>query len=121
MNNNTDSSPLFICKPADDTSVGIISFSIPVLAAAQNEQLTAEFLALTAQNKYDNYILDLSSIKMLSSQTLSVFLQLRKLVETRGKIAISGIDPDLYRVFKITGLHNLFLFLRNNEEAVQAF
>jgi len=117
MNDNRD--PLFMCESINNSTAGLISFTVPVLAASQNEQLTAEFLALTNQQAYDNYILDLSSIKMLSSQTLSVFLQLRKILEDRGKVVISGIDPGLYRVFKITGLHNLFIFCNNNEEAIQ--
>lgn len=121
VNNDNNPSPLIHCEATAETSLAMITFTSPVLTAQQNEQLTDELVAIAKLKQFNNFILDLSSIRMISSQTLSVFLTLRKKIEGRGKVVLSGIDPGLYRVFKITGLHNLFSFYKNREEAIQSF
>ena len=37
-----------------------------------------------------------------------------------GKMVLSGIDPRLYRVFKITHLKDLFEFYENSQAAIQS-
>jgi anti-sigma B factor antagonist len=102
--------------------VSLICFTeATVLDAYHVGQISKELYALIEQQGLRKMVLDLSSIKMLSSQTLGVFLNMRqKLDQLGGKLVFSGIDPRLYRVFKITHLKDLFEFYEDNEAAINA-
>jgi len=100
---------------------------ISVIGFANAAALNAYCVADTAKELYtliDKFgrrllVLDLSTVQMLSSQSLGVFLTMKeKLKPLDGKVAISGIDPKLYRVFKITKLQEVFEFFDNVETAV---
>jgi anti-sigma B factor antagonist len=103
--------------------VSLIGFSeATVLDAYHVGQVSKELYALIEKQGLRKMILDLSSIKMLSSQTLGVFLSMRqKLDQVGGKMVLSGIDPRLYRVFKITHLKDLFEFYETSQAAIQSF
>lgn len=93
-----------------------------VLDAYHVGQVSKDLYALIEKQGLRKLVLDLSSIKMLSSQTLGVLLNMRqKLDQLGGKMVLSGIDPRLYRVFKITHLKDLFEFYETNEEAIASF
>ena len=52
-------------------------------------------------------VVDFCGVKFFSSQVLGVLLELWRRVEGyKGKVAISGINPQLHRVFKITNLED---------------
>ena len=72
--------------------------------------------------QYQQIAIDLSTIQMISSQTLGVFLKMRQKMEPLGgRLVICGIDPKLYRVFKITNLTSVFQFYDDRDSAVQSF
>lgn len=65
-------------------------------------------------------IIDFEGVKFFSSQVLGMLLNVRgKLQEYGGQVAVSGINPQLYRVFKITKLDRLFRFFPDSTSAVQ--
>lgn len=65
-------------------------------------------------------IFDFEAVKFFSSQVLGLLLDVRKkLEESGGKVLISGINPQLNRVFKITNLDKVFQFFPNRQEAVK--
>jgi len=43
-----------------------------------------------------------------------------KLKELEGEVVISGIEPQLYRIFKITNLDKIFKFFSDKESAISA-
>ncbi len=113
---------------SDESSLNITEQDdISVIGFANAAALNAYSIADTAKELYaliDKFgrrrlLLDLSTVQMLSSQSLGVFLTMKeKLKQIDGKLAISGIDPKLYRVFKITKLQEVFEFFDDVETAV---
>jgi anti-sigma B factor antagonist len=66
-------------------------------------------------------IFDFGMVKFFSSQVLGLLLDIRaKLKEYEGEVLISGINPQLYRVFRITSLDKLFRFFPDKEAAIKA-
>lgn len=66
-------------------------------------------------------IFDFEGVKFFSSQALGLLLEIRaKLESYGGEVAISAINPQLHRVFKITSLDKVFKFFPDVESAVKA-
>lgn len=65
-------------------------------------------------------IFDFEAVKFFSSQVLGLLLDVRKkLEESGGQVVVSGINPQLHRVFKITNLDKVFQFFPNRQEAIR--
>jgi len=93
-----------------------VSLSKPEVVAAVSKQIN-EFVE---QSRPGHIIFDFGMVKFFSSQVLGLLLDIRaKLKEYEGEILISGINPQLYRVFKITNLDKLFRFFPDKEAAVK--
>jgi anti-anti-sigma factor len=93
------------------------SLSEPEEIAAVSRQVN-EFVG---QNRPGCIIFDLGTVKFFSSQVLGLLLDVRaRLKEYEGEVLISGINPQLYRVFKITNLDKLFRFFPDKAAAVKA-
>jgi len=107
----------------EQDQVTIIDFLDPlVLDAYHVQQVSKQLLELMEKPKCLRFVVDLSAIKMLSSRTLGVFLDMRqKLQPMGGKMVICGIDPQLYRVFKVTSLDTIFDFFSTRQEALDSF
>jgi anti-sigma B factor antagonist len=104
-----------------EDGVAVVGFAEPTLLNAyQISEVGEQLFRLVEEEGHRLIVLDLSTIQMLSSQSLGVFLNLRhKLEAVQGKVVFSGMDPSLSRVFKITKLEEVFEFYKNNYEAVQ--
>ncbi len=93
------------------------SLGEPEAIAAASKQIN-EFVR---ENRPNWVIFDFGAVKFFSSQVLGLLLDVRaKLKESKGEVLISGINPQLYRVFKITNLDKLFRFFPDKEAAVKA-
>jgi anti-sigma B factor antagonist len=91
--------------------------SEPEVITAASRQMN-EFVK---ENRPRYIIFDFGVVKFFSSQVLGLLLDVRgKLEEFEGEVLISGINPQLYRIFKITNLDKLFRFFPNKEAAVRA-
>ena len=114
----TDQSNLIITL---HDGVAVVGFAEPHLLDAFHVTETAKDLYRLIETDGQRLIvLDISTITMLSSQALGVFLNMRqKLQKIDGKMAFSGIDPTLSLVFKITRLQDVFSFFDNTDLAVQ--
>jgi anti-anti-sigma factor len=65
-------------------------------------------------------IVDFAAVKFFTSQVLGLLLDVRqKAAESGGQVVVSGINPQLHRVFKITNLDKVFRFFPNVREALQ--
>ncbi|HEW78738.1 MAG TPA: anti-sigma factor antagonist [Phycisphaerales bacterium] len=65
-------------------------------------------------------VIDFERVKFFSSQVLGLLLGIRaKLKMYDGEVVISAINPQLYRVFKITNLDKIFRFFPDKESAVK--
>ncbi len=91
-----------------------------LLDAYHIDQVGKELTVLVQKQQIRRLIVDLSTAKMISSKALSVFLNLHHMLkEHDGLIALCGIDPMLYRVFKVTRLQDVFTFYPSAEAAVE--
>ena len=115
----TEKSLLALTRQNDVTVVG---FNEPNLLDAYHIEETApQLYRLIDQDNHRLIVLDLAHISMISSQSLGVFLNMKqKLDQQDGKMAISGIDPGLSRVFKITKLQDVFEFFNDTNAAVNS-
>jgi anti-sigma B factor antagonist len=66
-------------------------------------------------------VVDFKGVKFFSSAVLGLLLDIRAKLKTYdGEVVISAINPQLYRVFKITHLDRIFKFFPDKENAVKA-
>ena len=66
-------------------------------------------------------VVDFEGVKFFSSALLGLLLDIRAKLKTYdGEVVISAINPQLYRVFKITHLDRIFKFFPDKENAVRA-
>ena len=66
-------------------------------------------------------VFDFSVVRFFSSQVLGLLLDIRqKLAAYGGQAVVSGINPQLHRVFKITNLDKVFRFVADRQEAMEA-
>jgi anti-sigma B factor antagonist len=72
------------------------------------------------KNQPQRVLFDFEGVKFFSSQVLGLLLDIRaRLLKYNGKVIVSGINPQLYRVFRITNLDKVFEFFPDRESAVQ--
>jgi len=66
-------------------------------------------------------VVDFEGVKFFSSAVLGLLLDIRAKLKTYdGEVVISAINPQLYRVFKITHLDRIFRFFPDKANAVRA-
>lgn len=72
------------------------------------------------ENQPGAIIFDFDGVGFFSSPVLGMLLEVRAEMEKRqGKVVICGINPQLYRVFKITSLDKIFSFYADRASAVK--
>ncbi|MBN1764157.1 MAG: STAS domain-containing protein [Sedimentisphaerales bacterium] len=116
------SEPSFI-KSSERDGVMIVEFTEPTILSSHHiEKAEKELFALIEEKSPKRLVLDFSTIKMLSSKTISVLLKMREELQSAGgaQMAISGIEPGLYRVFKVTKLESIFNFYDDTDSAIAA-
>jgi anti-sigma B factor antagonist len=73
------------------------------------------------KNRPDRVIFDFGEVKFFSSLMLGLLLETRsKLQPYNGEVTISKINPQLYRVFRITNLDKVFRFFPDKQSALEA-
>ena len=105
-----------------EKDVTIIAFDGALLCDVGDIEAAGEKIKeMTLAEKPKKVVVDFCGVKFFSSQVLGVLLELWRRVEgLQGKVAISGINPQLYRVFKITNLDKLFEFFEDKKGAVES-
>ncbi|MHC4717143.1 MAG: STAS domain-containing protein [Planctomycetota bacterium] len=104
----------------DVTVVDLTSSSI--LDGLTIQSVGEKLFELVDEQARRKIILDFSEVRLLSSMMLGVLVRLQRRVEgIKGRLVLCGLRPDLMRVFKITQLHKLFEFYRNENEALNSF
>src|SRR4030042_1470177 len=73
------------------------------------------------EKKPKEVVVDFEHVKFFSSAVLGLLLDIRaKLKIYDAEVVISSINPQLYRVFKITHLDRIFRFFPDKANAVRA-
>lgn len=66
-------------------------------------------------------IFDFGDVKFFSSKLLGLLLDIRaRLRSYDGRVILSSINPQLYRVFKITNLDRIFSFFPDKQSAIES-
>jgi anti-sigma B factor antagonist len=102
--------------------VAVVDFiDAAIMDMQQIQQITEELDYMVDDQDAHFLLLDFSSVKFLSSQTLGMLLKLhKKLTDKKGWLGICGLRKELYKVFKLTRLDKLFNFYPDEQEALAA-
>jgi anti-sigma B factor antagonist len=102
--------------------IALITFNVPTIVdVASVESISTKLHSLIDAADALKVIVDFDGVKFFSSMILGLLVDIwRRLDEKGGTVVISGIDPQLSRVFKITNLDKLFKFYPNRQSAVDA-
>ena len=106
-----------------EDGVTIISFNTPTMLAGPGlDEVSRSISETIVSQEPKSVVVDFSKVKFFSSQTLGILIEMRKkLSERNGEVVICGIDPQLYRVFKITNLDKIFTFFNDISAAEEYF
>jgi anti-sigma B factor antagonist len=109
-----------ITKITTENAITTVSFNVASLTSGSDMDTVAKQISdLIATQKPKNLIVDFTGVKFFSSQTLGILLDaLKKMTARKSCMVISGINPQLYRVFKITNLDKLFSFYPDLQSAI---
>jgi anti-anti-sigma factor len=105
-------------QPNDKTAV--VSFKAMSISNYEGINAAAEQIRKFVDgNKPSVVVFDFEQVKFFSSQVLGLLLEVRAtLKEFGGKVVISGINPQLHRVFTITNLDKIFKFYPDKNTAL---
>jgi anti-sigma B factor antagonist len=105
----------------NENGVAVIKFSIPSISGTSGvEQVTAQIREFMQESKPTKIVVDFTGVRFFSSQMLGLLVDTwRKIQDDNGILAISGINPELTRVFKITNLDKIFKFYPDAISAVE--
>lgn len=107
---------------AVESGVDVVSFNVPTIGAACGVDLISKQIRdHITDNKPKNLIIDFDGVKFFSSQMLGILVDTwRRLRQYDAEIIISGINPQLGRVFKITNIDKIFKFYPDRQTAIDA-
>jgi anti-sigma B factor antagonist len=100
----------------------IVTFQKSSISNVEDISVTAGHIAgFIESNRPRRVIFDFNGVKFFSSRVLGLLLETRaSLSSYSGEVFISGINPQLHRVFKITNLDQVFDFFPDTESALKA-
>lgn len=103
-------------------NVTIVRFSSSFISAVQDlDDISKKITDFISANYPQKIVVDFHRVKFFSSSILGLLVYVRrKLQDYGGQIVISGINPQLHRVFKITNLDKIFNFYPDKETAAKA-
>ena len=108
---------------SDLESVKLVQFtSNRILDEANIAEIRSALHALIEQQATPEILIDFSNVDHLSSAALGVLIDINKRVrEKNGKLRLASIKPQIYDVFVITKLNQLFKILSSRQEALASF
>lgn len=93
-----------------------------IIDEAVIQELGSELYALVEKDKRESVLLSFESVEFLSSAALGKLITLEKKVKAQGgKLKLTSIRPEIYEVFTITKLDQLFDIKENEASALAAF
>lgn len=104
-------------------NVTIVTFrSASIIDLPSVESIGRDLYTLVDDQAKRRIILDFSAVKFLSSQMLGVLIALQKKAKAiRGRVVLSGLRPELMKVFKITKLDKVLEFASDEADALKRF
>jgi anti-sigma B factor antagonist len=113
-------SRLRIRQEGDITHVEFVDRNI--LDEANIQAIGAEINALVDAQKTPKILIDFANVDHLSSAALGTLITINTRVKARnGQLRLANIDPQIYEVFVITRLNNLFQIHETADDALRSF
>ena len=108
-------------KITSDESVAVVAFKAASISDVEGIATASKQIKEFVDEKRPNrLIFDFGRVKFFSSLVLGVLLEIRsKLMMYNGEVAISAINPQLHKVFRITNLDKIFKFFPDSQSAVR--
>jgi anti-sigma B factor antagonist len=109
------------CEEIGDVTV--VNFVDRKILDEQNIQKIGEDLfKLVDEEGRRKILLNFSNVEYLSSAALGKLITLNRKVQTaKGKLILCAIAPQIYEVFEITRLHQVFKIEKEEQGALQLF
>ncbi len=68
-----------------------------------------------------NLVIDFGNVKFLTSAVLGLLIRAsKKIYESEGQLRLCGINPQIFKIFKITRLDRVFDIYEDREKAIQS-
>ncbi len=105
-----------------EKNAAVVAFKTASISNVEEVAAASKQIKQFIEEKYPKeVVVDFEHVKFFSSQVLGLLLDIRAKLKTYdGEVVISAINPQLYRVFKITHLDKIFKFFPDKEDAVRA-
>jgi anti-sigma B factor antagonist len=111
-----------IATQSKDGILTIYFLSPRILDEVQLEQLAKDVLTQLDKSTEERVILDFQKVQFMSSSMLGKLVMInKKCKEFKVKLKLSAIDPEIFKVFKITKLDKLFDIEPDETAARKAF
>ena len=93
-----------------------------LLEGPEVENIAQDLLDLVDKRAFDKVIVDFRNVSFLASVMLGKLVMLyKKAKEVDSKVVLSGLKPNLLKVFKVTKLDKMMKFAENEDEAMRHF
>jgi anti-sigma B factor antagonist len=105
-----------------EANAAIVAFTSPSMSDVDGiTAVSTKIKDFVKENRPQTLIFDFETVKFFSSLVLGLLLDVRgKMSVYNGEVLISGINPQLHRVFKITNLDKVFRFFPNRRDAIES-
>ncbi len=109
-------------KITDEGNATVVAFNTASISNVEEIAAVSKQIKKFIEEKHPKkVVVDFTGVKFFSSAVLGMLLDIRAKLKTfEGEVVISAINPQLYRVFKITHLDRIFRFFPDKEEAARA-
>lgn len=108
---------------SDEGGIALVRFiDRRILDEVNIQQLGMELTSLIEKEKRQKVLLNFSNVEFMSSAALGKLVSLDKTVrKAGGALKLCNIRPEIYEVFKITNLNQVFQIHDSEEQAIKAF
>lgn len=109
-------------KITDEGNATVVAFNTASMSNVEEIAAVSKQINKFIEEKHPKkVVVDFTGVKFFSSTVLGMLLDIRAKLKTYdGEVVISAINPQLYRVFKITHLDRIFRFFAGKEDAARA-
>jgi anti-sigma B factor antagonist len=111
-----------IVEITNEENVAVVAFRTASISNVEEiASVSRQIKEFIEKRQPKKVVVDFEGVKFFSSAVLGLLLDIRAKLKTYdGEVVISAINPQLYRVFKITHLDRIFKFFPDKKIAVRA-
>jgi len=112
--------PLMI---AEVEGVKVVTFqTLSILDPIEVEIIGRQLCELVDEQARRKILLDFHKVRQLSSQMLGALIKLdKKSKAIKGKVVLSGLRPEIAKVFEVTRLNKILHIVADEQEAMSCF